>query len=174
MFIDSVIGQQPQQCIELFTLESVFGEEFALDVVAAAASTTVAEVVEQLEAAVSQGAARQANVGRYRFAHALFREALYEGLGAIGRARLHLQVANALEAHSLERGGVAAAELANHFAQAALAGEGKKAVHYATLAGEEATRALAYAEAVAHYERAMAVLDMVGGSESERAEILLD
>ena len=67
-----------------------------------------------------------------------------------------------------------AAELANHFAQAALAGESKKAVHYAALAGEEATRALAYREAVTHYERAIAVLDLVGGSESERAELLLD
>jgi tetratricopeptide (TPR) repeat protein len=69
---------------------------------------------------------------------------------------------------------VSAAELANHFAQAALAGESKKAVHYAALAGEDATRALAYGEAVAHYERAIAVLDLVGGSESERAELLLD
>jgi len=47
-------------------------------------------------------------------------------------------------------------------------------VHYSALAGEEATRALAYREAVTHYERAVAVLDMVGGSESERAELLLD
>src|SRR5206468_5517527 len=94
--------------------------------------------------------------------------------GAIARARRPRQVATALEPRSLERGGVPAAELANHFAQAALAGESKKAVHYAALAGEEATRALAYAEAVAHYERAIAVLDLVGGSESERAELLLD
>jgi predicted ATPase/class 3 adenylate cyclase len=164
----------PQRCIELLTLAAVVGEEFALDVVAAAASTTVAEVVEQLDVSVSQGVARESGVGRYCFAHALFREALYEGQGSIARARLHLQVANALEAQSLERGGVSAAELANHFAQAALADESKKAVHYASLAGEEATRALAYGEAVAQYERAIAVLDMVGGSESERAELLLD
>ncbi|MBV8161644.1 MAG: hypothetical protein JO265_12040, partial [Acidimicrobiia bacterium] len=164
----------PQRCIELLTLAAVVGEEFGLDVVAAAASTTVAEVAEQLDAAVSQGAARAAGVGRYRFAHALFREALYEGQGSIARARLHLQVANALEARSLERGGVPAAELANHFGQAALADESKKALHYAVLAGEEATSALAYGEAVAHYERAIDVLDMVGGSESERAELLLD
>ena len=164
----------PQRCIDLLTLAAVVGEEFPLDVVAAAASSDVAEVVEELDVAVGQGVVREARVSRYRFAHALFREALYEGQGAIGRARLHLQVANALEAQSLERGDVSAAELANHFGQAALAGEGKKAVHYAALAGEEATRALAYAEAVGQYERAIAVLDMVGGSESERAELLLD
>jgi len=164
----------PQRCIELLTLAAIIGEEFGLDVVAAAASTNVPEVVEQLDVAVNQGIAREAGVGRYRFAHALFREALYDGLGAIARARLHLQVANALEARSLERGDVPAASLASHFAQAALAGESKKAVHYAALAGEEATRALAYGEAVGHYERAIAVLDLVGGSESERAELLLD
>ncbi|MCU1449887.1 MAG: ATPase-like protein, partial [Acidimicrobiales bacterium] len=164
----------PQRCIELLTLAAVVGEEFALDVVAAAAQTTVPDVVEHIDAAVDEGAAREAGVGRYRFAHALFREALYDGVGVIARARLHLQVANALEARSLERGDVPAAELANHFAQAALAGESKKAVHYAALAGEESTRALAYREAVTHYERAVAVLDMVGGSESERAELLLD
>jgi len=165
----------PQRCIELLTLASVIGEEFPLDVLAAAATTNVAEVVEQLDVAVSQGVVKESRgVGRYRFAHALFREALYGGLGAIARARLHLQVADALEAQSLTRGGVPAAELANHFAQAALAGESKKAVHYSALAGEEATRALAYGEAVAHYERAIAVLDLVGGSESERAELLLE
>jgi len=164
----------PQRCIELLTLAAVVGEEFALDVVAGAASTTVPDVVEHIDAAAVAGAARPAGVGRYRFAHALFREVLYEGQGTIARARLHLLVANALEAQSFERGGVPAAELANHFVQAALAGETKKAVHYSALAGEEATRALAYREAVTHYERAVAVLDMVGGSESERAELLLD
>src|SRR5581483_7807111 len=172
--IERRLVRLPQRAIELLTLAAVIGEEFALDVVAAAASTSIAEVVEHLEAAIAQGAAREARVGRYRFAHALFREVLYEGQGAIARARLHLQVANALEAQSLERGDVPAAELAHHFTQAALAGESKKAVHYAALAGEEATRALAYGEAVAHYERAIAVLDLVGGSESERAELLLE
>ncbi|MBV8986147.1 MAG: AAA family ATPase, partial [Acidimicrobiia bacterium] len=164
----------PQRCIELLTLAAIVGEEFRLDVVAASASTSVAEVVEHLDVAIGQGAAREAAVGRYRFAHALFREVLYAGLGAIARARLHLQVANALEAQSLERGDVSAAELANHYTQAAPTGEGKKAVHYAALAGEDATRALAYGEAVTQYERALGVLDMVGGSESERAELLLE
>lgn len=172
--IERRLVRLPQRCIELLTLAAVVGEEFSADVVAAAAATSVVEVMEHVEAAVVEGAVRALERTRYCFAHALFREALYDGHGAIARAQLHLQVANALEARALEGGDVTAAELANHFAQAALTGETKKAVHYAALAGEDATRSLAYAEAVAHYERAVGVLDMAGGTESERAELLLD
>jgi len=170
--IERRMARLPQRCIELLTLAAVIGEEFTIDVVADAAAAPVTEVVEQLEAAVEGRAARPAGVGRYRFAHALFREALYDGQGTIAKARLHLRVATALESRA--RSDVSAAELANHFAEGALTGEGAKAVHYARLAGAEATIALAYNEAIAQYERALAVLDLVGGSDGDRGEVLLD
>jgi hypothetical protein len=53
-------------------------------------------------------------VGRFRFAHALVRQALLDDLGATRRARLHEQVGQALEA-----AGVPGAEVARHYLGAA-------------------------------------------------------
>jgi tetratricopeptide (TPR) repeat protein len=172
--IERRLVRLPQRCIDLLTLAAVVGEEFALDVVAAAAGTTIADLVEDMEPAIEVGALREARVGHYRFAHALFREVLYEGQGRIARARLHLQIAEALETRTSGRDEVPAAELAKHFAEAAVTGEGAKAVRYAVLAGQQATSSLAYIEAVSHYETALTVIDLVGFSESDRAELLLD
>jgi hypothetical protein len=49
-------------------------------------------------------------VGRFRFAHALVRQALLDDLGATRRARLHDQVG-----HALEKAGAPAADVARHF-----------------------------------------------------------
>ena len=54
---------------------------------------------------------------RYRFAHAFFRQTLYEEMIAPRRLRLHQQVARALEAQYATRRDEHAAELAEHFAQ---------------------------------------------------------
>jgi hypothetical protein len=165
----------PQRCIELLTLGAVVGEEFRLDTVARAASIATPELVAQLEPAIAAGVAREASGEAYRFAHSLFREALYDGQGTIARAGLHLQIATALEQRHLQAHDVGAAELANHFGHAALTGETDKAVHYATIAGHEASSALAYSEAVHHFERALQVLDLAPHlTESDRAELLLD
>ena len=53
---------------------------------------------------------------RYRFAHAFFRQTLYEEMIAPRRMRLHQQVARALEARYARRLDEHAAELAEHFA----------------------------------------------------------
>jgi class 3 adenylate cyclase/tetratricopeptide (TPR) repeat protein len=172
--IERRLVRLPQHCVETLTIAAVVGEEFAVDVVAAASGSSVAAVLEGLDPAVEAGAVREVRVGRYRFAHALFREVLYEGQGTIARARLHLQVGTALEGRTTDRDDAPAAELAKHFAEAAVMDEEHRAVRYAVLAGEQATAALAYIEAVTHYESALTVVDLVGGSESERAELLLD
>jgi predicted ATPase/class 3 adenylate cyclase len=165
----------PQRCIEMLTLGAVVGEEFSLDVVARAAGISVPALVELLEPALVADIARDAGTGDYRFAHALFREALYEGQGTVARAGLHLRAASALEQRNEECGDIAAAELAHHFVLAALTGESERAVRYARIAGQQATASLAYAEAVAHFERALHALDLAGQStDSDRSELLLD
>jgi DNA-binding CsgD family transcriptional regulator len=91
--------------------------------------------------------------GRYSFTHALIRETLYELIGsAPRRARLHERSGEAIEAVYATQLDQHFAELAHHFIQA---GAAAKAVHYASRAGEQALRQLAYEEAVAHYERAL-------------------
>ena len=56
-------------------------------------------LLDQLEAAVAASLLGESSerVGRFRFAHALINQTLYEGLGATRRARMHQRVAEALE-----------------------------------------------------------------------------
>ncbi|HWF26528.1 MAG TPA: AAA family ATPase [Solirubrobacteraceae bacterium] len=96
--------------------------------------------------------------GRYAFAHALVRQAVYADLTAARRGRLHRQIGKALEilyAGELEQH---LHELAHHFAQAA-AGEEDKAIGYLIRAGDQAQVKLAYEQALTHYRQALELLE---------------
>jgi DNA-binding SARP family transcriptional activator len=96
--------------------------------------------------------------GRYAFAHALVRQAVYSDLTAARRGRLHRQVGEALEdlyAGELEHH---LHELAHHFAQAA-GGEENKAIGYLIRAGDQAQVKLAYEQALTHYRQALELLE---------------
>ena len=67
------------------------------------------------------------HVGRFRFAHALINQTLYDGLGATRRARMHQRVAQALEELYGADPGEHLGELALHWRLAAVSvdeGEG--------------------------------------------------
>jgi hypothetical protein len=101
----------------------------------------------------------------YRFAHAFFRQTLYEEMIAPRRLRLHQEVARALESQyglstELKTGARReehAAELAEHFAQSTDHADLAKAVEYGELAAQRAMSVYAYAEAASHLERCLAV-----------------
>jgi tetratricopeptide (TPR) repeat protein len=98
------------------------------------------------------------------------REVLYERLPIPDRLRLHRRIGEAME-HVYGTGpGANVAELARHFAEAAAAGEGTKALGYARLAGDQALGMHAYEEAAAEYRRA---LEFAGPDDQVRCELLL-
>jgi predicted ATPase len=86
--------------------------------------------------------------GRYRFRHALTREAIYEDMTAPARARLHIRAADALAAQPT----VSPAERARHLVSA---GRFADAAPLLIAAAEEATHRLGYEEAAALYRRAL-------------------
>src|SRR4029077_19755323 len=90
----------------------------------------------------------------HEFRHALFREAAYDDLLPGEREKLHLAIASALEARPElpSMGATLAGELAHHW-QAAR--ELALALPASIVAGREAERVYAYAEAQHHYERAL-------------------
>ena len=107
-------------------------------------------------------------LSRYRFAHALFQQYLYNHLGDGERALLHGEVATVLE--ELYQGhpegvGVIAPQLARHFTEA---GDEGQALRYFTLAGDGALAAYANGEAEGYYRRALALAP----GESERTHLL--
>jgi predicted ATPase len=98
-------------------------------------------------------------VDRFSFAHALVRETLYERPLVSRRLRLHLRVAEALEAAPFP---VRPAELAHHYFQARRVGGAAKAIVHSLKAAEDALSVHAYEQAAEHFERAGGVGDREG------------
>jgi tetratricopeptide (TPR) repeat protein len=73
------------------------------------------------------------------------------------RQRRHLKVATAIEQVSGARVASRAADLAYHLYQAGAAADADKTVHFLTLAAEQSIDSAAYAEALAHCERAATI-----------------
>jgi predicted ATPase/class 3 adenylate cyclase len=154
-------------------LASVIGRSFYYRVLA-----LVTEVAEELDgqrlnltdqlltlerAELIREAARLPEL-EYLFHHALTQEAAYSTILLRQRRAHHHQVAEALERVFPERRAELAGSLADHFYEA---GTYEKALDYYTLAGDEAYRLHASAEAVEHYGRAIACAGKVGASSEQ-------
>ncbi|MCH7719254.1 MAG: adenylate/guanylate cyclase domain-containing protein, partial [Chloroflexi bacterium] len=96
------------------------------------------------------------------------------GRDAPRRVRLHRQIGEALERLHAANLEPHLAELAYHYVNAAPGGDVDKAIDYARRAGERDTALLAHAEAVRAYRLALRALDVRGGEDATRCELLLD
>src|SRR5438093_1780890 len=166
----------PMPCRDALTLASVVGREFGLGVLQRACGLGADALLEVLGPAL----AREILVrdpraaGRYRFAHALIRETIYEELGAAERARLHGRIGEALEALHQMDPTPHLATLAHHFLEAVPAGGAEKAITYSTRAARYAEASLAYEDAAVLFERALEVLAEARPADArERCELLL-
>ncbi len=99
----------------------------------------------------------------YLFRHALTQEAAYESLLMKTRRQIHRRVAESIErlypGHLDEQ----AAILAQHFAES---GDTQKTLKYSKLAGDQAFRVYALAEAVMHYRRALDMIEQGASADS--------
>jgi tetratricopeptide (TPR) repeat protein len=178
--IRHVIGRRlnrlPEAVNATLAVACVQGREFDLDVVARAAGLPSDEVLDALEEAMDARLVAEAGTrpGRFRFAHALVRETLYDELPGRQRRRLHDRVGAALAELRADDLEAQLAELAHHFSQAARPGHARQAVTYARQAGDRAMDVLAYEEAAGHYQRALQALDLQEPTDqAERCELLL-
>lgn len=145
---------------ELDSLEQVSGlpRERLLDLVAEAVAAAI----------VMPSDAR----AYYRFAHALIRNALYDGLAPSARMRLHAKIAEVLEHKFASDLDSHLAELAHHFAQVAEPHASHKAIDYSIRAGDAANAVFAYEEAVAHFKTALDLMGRSGAPPARRAELM--
>jgi hypothetical protein len=121
-----------------------------------------AGVLDALELAATRGFLVELGPGRFRFAHALVRDTLYEDLSQSRRARLHAHLAEALERsrpHDVEA-------IAHHSLHAAA----PAAAHYARAAAELAERRFAPHHAARLWR---AALDHVGDEPRERLTVIM-
>jgi tetratricopeptide (TPR) repeat protein len=170
------LGRLSAACMQCLTAAAVVGREFRLDALARIADLEAERVLEVLEEAVAARVVEEVPeaIGRYRFAHTLIRETLYEELRTLERVRRHHRVGEALEALYARNPDPHLAELAHHFLEALPGGDVAKAVDYAMRAGDRAKAQLAYEEAAIHYERAIQALELEERpDEHKRCELLI-
>lgn len=106
---------------------------------------------------------------RYRFRHALQRDALHRRMPAAGLRRLHRRIGECKEATYGGRGVVVAAELAAHFERG---GDIARALRYLAEAARQALQRAANPETIGHLERALELLASLPTSvERDRQEL---
>ena len=140
-----VIGKRlssfSESCNKVLAVAAVIGRDFRLEVLQKVAGMTDEEIFKALEearkAAVIEERTGAGAVVNYRFAHAFFRQTLYEEIIAPRRIRLHQQVARALEEVYKNRLEEHAAELAEHFSYSSDSADLTKAVSYGEMAAQE-------------------------------------
>jgi predicted ATPase len=93
---------------------------------------------------------------QFKFAHELIRRTVLDELSAVRRQRLHLSVAEAIEAIYPDTADDHARDLAHHFWNAGAAADVAKTIHYSRLAGDQAAQSYSNVEAEQHYAHALA------------------
>jgi len=163
--IKEVIGRRLSRLSEgtnkVLHLAAVIGRQFDIALLTRIADMQEDAIIDALDdaAAAALVAELPGTVDRFAFSHALIRTTLYEELSASRRARLHRRVGEALEALTGAHPEARIDELAHHWLAATQVSDQAKAIGYARQAGERALANLAFEEAAAHFERALAVLE---------------
>jgi predicted ATPase/DNA-binding SARP family transcriptional activator len=159
------VGRLSEHANRLLAVAAVVGASFdhALLARLPEAATDDESLLDALEEAVRAGILVETGM-RHAFSHALIRKTLYDELSNVRRTRLHRRIGEAIEASpDAEDHGEA---LAYHFAEAAIDGQADKAVTYGLAAARRARQHLAHEEAIAHIDRAMAIIELGGEDEA--------
>jgi tetratricopeptide (TPR) repeat protein len=177
-----VIGKRlsglSEPCNKALSVAAVIGRDFQMEVLQKVAGMSDDDLFGALEearkaAVIEERTGPGAKVS-YRFAHAFFRQTLYEETIAPRRIRLHHQVARALEEVHKNRLEEHAAELAEHFSYSSDRADLEKAVSYGEMAAGRATDVYSYAEAVRLLEQALKVQEVLDPEEKpKRCDLLL-
>jgi len=156
--VQQVIRQQlallPAATADALGTAAVFGREFGAAQLAELMQRPEIELLQALAPALDAGIIRTLADGGYRFGHTLYRDVLYQDLGASRRARLHLAVAALLQA-KIDAGDVDSwASLATHLQRA---GPDHRLAAIAALrrAAARAQERLAFDDAAALLQRAL-------------------
>ena len=107
---------------------------------------------------------------RYRFAHVLYRNLLYEDLATKRRMALHLKTGDLLLQHYGSQSRSIAAPLAVHFERGR---DFRRAVEHLIQAGDNAVNLYASAEAAEYYSRALALAEKLPADEQRRMRLTI-
>jgi hypothetical protein len=156
--------------LRVLDVAAVCGVRFDVTTLARVEDRAVVDVLEALDGAVEAGlVVAMGGRGSYAFAHALVADAIVDALPGSRRARLHLRIAEVLSGRH-EAGEVVAGEVVRHLRGAGPLADPEQSAHWELAAAQEATAALAHADAAAHLEAALAFRP---DGHHDRGEVLL-
>ena len=169
------IALLPEGTVRLLQIAAVVGRDVDLDLLVNAAGEDLDTVLDGIDPAVVHRllAPVSDRLGTFRFAHALVREVLADDVSALRRARIHLRVAEAIEATTGDQDDDTAEILAEHLWAAAPIGLGQRAAVALERAAEVAVRRYAFEAAEGMLDRAVQLRRTAGGSARDiEAEML--
>ena len=180
--LTDVIGRRlsrlSEECNRVSAIAAVIGREFHLDVLQRVTDVPEDDLFAALEEAKGVGILEERSaVGAgvsFRFAHAFFRQTLYDEMFAPRRIRLHQQVGRALEEVHAGRLMEHAAAMAEHFTQSTDREDLQKALEYGVMAAERSMAVYAYGEASRLLEQALQVQEVLDPDDKlKRCDLLL-
>jgi DNA-binding SARP family transcriptional activator/Tfp pilus assembly protein PilF len=142
----------PAAAQSLLQLAAVIARPFSLDLLEAAAHE---DPLAPLDSLLQAHLLVELPNARLAFAHELVRQVIYADINPLQRRRLHLQIAQALEAQTPRR--VPASELAHHYHQAGATHQLAFA-RYSIEAGNQLLQNLGFDQALAQFDAALATL----------------
>ncbi|MCH7737436.1 MAG: hypothetical protein IH872_08545 [Chloroflexi bacterium] len=172
--IGSRLGRLSATCHQVLGMASVIGREFDFSLLRTLDSEISAdEVLEALGEALGVRLIETlpGAVERYQFGHGLIQQVLYGELSPVRRVRAHARIGESLE--QLHQTDLAehAAELARHFGEAESVLGPEKLARYSLMAGEQALATYAYEDALTHFEKGLAALNIaLSGTEAASGE----
>ncbi len=161
------LGHETRRLLEA---GAVLGDGFALELAAVLCETSVDELTTAVEQALEAAMLREED-GAYSFCHPLIPRTVYDGLSLARRKGLHLRAADAMEAAHQGRLEFDLVGIARHYARSGTAPE--RTLEYSRLAADAAAAAFAWKEAVAHFERALEVMDKTRADGGQRCDLLI-
>lgn len=156
---------------EVLSAAAVIGQEFELPLLARVVERDDEQVLEHLERSERAALVRNLAGDEFHFRHALVQHSLYEQLGSARRSRLHLRVAESLEALGLAEQRPEAA--AHHLAASGRPEARVRAIEYSRRAGDAAIAAFAPDQGVRHYREALRLIDQTHGPDETRCGVLV-
>jgi tetratricopeptide (TPR) repeat protein len=154
------VQRLPEPTIRTVTFAAALGQAFDLAVLAASLDMDGATLLDHLEPALSAGLVvdNAGGTSRYRFAHGLVNETIYQDMGPAQRARAHHLIAQALDLHHGDSTGPHVLKMAAHWSRAVPAAPVAIAVEHALKAAAWGANHVAHLDAIEQLHVALVLI----------------
>jgi DNA-binding SARP family transcriptional activator len=167
--IEARLAQLSPPAHELATVAATIGREFTFPVLARASGEDEETLVRSLDELWQRRIVRERGEEAYEFCHEKIRDVAYGQLSTARRRLQHRRVAEALEAVHADNLDPLKGPLAVHYEQAGLP---ERAIFYYGRAAAAAQRMYANEDALALYQRALALIDTAAPGEGWRETVM--